>query len=74
VKELKEAFIKLDTTNSGFLTLEELAKALKTAGFDLAKNEILEVLINADAKQNGRIDYSEFLAATLQSKVQLNKE
>lgn len=33
--------MKYDTSNSGFLTLEELSDALRASGFDLAKEEIL---------------------------------
>jgi len=40
--------MQYDTTRSGFLTLEELTEALKTGGFNLAKNEIADVLRNAD--------------------------
>jgi len=57
--------MKYDTSNSGYLSLEELTEALRVTGFDLAKHEIEQIMKNADSKENGRIDYSEFIAATL---------
>lgn len=32
--------MQYDTTRSGYLTFEELTEALKTGGFNLAKDEI----------------------------------
>lgn len=74
IQELKDAFTAIDTSNTGFLSLEEVQLALRENGFPLASTEIQQIISNADFKGDGRINYSEFIAATLQSKVDLNEE
>lgn len=72
--ELRQAFTSLDITNSGTLTLIEIERALEDHDFDLGKEEILEILKNADYKKDGQINYSEFIAATFSSKILVNEE
>ena len=74
LKELKEAFLSLDKTQSGYLTYEELEEALKANGSAFAGNQIAQIVENADFRCDGRINYSEFLAATLISRKKLDKE
>jgi calcium-dependent protein kinase len=73
LNELRQAFTALDITNSGTLTLMEIDQALADHGFDVAKEEILEILQHADYKKDGQINYSEFLAATFSSKILVNE-
>ncbi|KAK3119676.1 hypothetical protein QOZ80_9AG0673660 [Eleusine coracana subsp. coracana] len=58
---LYTAFQYFDKDNSGYITKEELEQALKEQGLYDAE-EIKDVISDADANNDGRIDYSEFVA------------
>lgn len=73
LKELKQAFQKYDITKSGFLTIEEVTQALNQGGHNYAKEQIEEIIRNTDVRGDGRINYSEFIAATLSSKSKLTE-
>ncbi|XP_006664312.3 calcium-dependent protein kinase 25 [Oryza brachyantha] len=60
-EHLYKAFQYFDKDNSGYITKEELEQALKEQGLYDAK-EIKEVISEADSNNDGRIDYSEFVA------------
>ncbi|KAL6652769.1 hypothetical protein ACP70R_011694 [Stipagrostis hirtigluma subsp. patula] len=60
-EHLYTAFQYVDKDNSGLITKEELEQALKEQGlYDAEK--IKEVISDADSDNDGRIDYSEFVA------------
>uniref|UniRef100_A0A0E0MC66 non-specific serine/threonine protein kinase n=1 Tax=Oryza punctata TaxID=4537 RepID=A0A0E0MC66_ORYPU len=60
-EHLYTAFQYFDKDNSGYITKEELEQALKEQGLYDAK-EIKDVITDADSNNDGRIDYSEFVA------------
>jgi calcium-dependent protein kinase len=64
ISTLKATFMALDQGKTGYISLSELKQGLKSAGYDLNSQQIEEILRNADFKKDGRINYSEFLAAT----------
>jgi len=67
IKEMKAIFTKLDKDGDGQLTFEEIAEGLKEA--DLPINDDMKELLQAiDSDNSGKIDYSEFIAATLSKK------
>ncbi len=68
IRDMKATFMALDIEKNGFLSFQELEQGLLTAGYQMAAHEIEEILQNADFKRDGRINYSEFLAATLESR------
>jgi len=74
ISEMNQAFLELDTSASGLISLETLQESLDMAGFKLAKQEIEEILESIDLHKNGTINYSEFLAAVLYSKKHLADE
>ena len=74
IKDMKETFMALDREKNGFLKFQELEQGLLIAGYQLAAHEIEEILQNADFKRDGRINYSEFLAATLESRALLDDD
>lgn len=71
VAGLREVFISLDKDGDGKLSLEEMQEALKThkSTFNLK-----EVLQSIDTDRSGFIDYTEFIAATLDKEVYLSEE
>ena len=60
-EHLYTAFQFFDKDNSGYITRDELEQALKEKGMYDAK-EIKEIISEADTDNDGRIDYSEFVA------------
>jgi calcium-dependent protein kinase len=62
IKELRDTFIALDANGDGSLTFEELSKGL---GHRENAETLLSVLKAADTDNSGKIDYTEFIAATI---------
>lgn len=64
--ELDKTFTSMDSNGDGTLTAEELEQGLAAAGVELAPGEAAEIVKQLDVDGNGAVDYSEFLAATVQ--------
>lgn len=71
IKELKELFKVLDVDGDGSLSLEELKKGLH--GKENGEN-ILALLHSADTDGSGEINYTEFLAATIDQTVFMRED
>jgi len=71
IKGLKEMFKSLDKNGDGCLNLEELRTGLQ----DIKNGEeILALMQAADTDKSGTINYTEFIAATLDASVFLREE
>eukprot|EP00934_Nitzschia_sp_Nitz4_P009415 Nitzschia sp. Nitz4//scaffold133_size116822//56256//65702//NITZ4_003807-RA/size116822-snap-gene-0.16-mRNA-1//-1//CDS//3329535396//9405//frame0 len=58
-EKLAEAFDRLDSDDSGYISAENLIEIL---GNDIPQNEINAIIAEADLTKDNRISYSEFLA------------
>ena len=65
VEILREAFTKLDHGQTGYITVVELKLALTDASMKFDEEEIDRIVKEVDYLGNNKINYSEFLAATL---------
>jgi len=66
VKDLKEVFQSMDANNDGQLTMDEITKGVEKAGLDkVAGADFFSLLESIDFDNSGQVDYSEFLAATM---------
>jgi len=74
IQTLKQAFLVLDTEKNGFLSFDEVEEGLRRAGFNPAGQEIASIIRNADVKRDGHINYTEFIAATLDFRGALDDE
>lgn len=72
IKNLRDNFIALDIDNNGSLSFGEIENALKNLPF--VETDVLEIIKALDCDRNGKIDYSEFLAAGLDSSICSNSE
>lgn len=66
IKQLKDIFLAIDVNGDGTLSFEEIEEGLKRLNMPNWE-DILESLQNADTDGSGAIDYTEFIAATLDS-------
>lgn len=74
ISELKKWFIAIDTNSSGSISASELEKAMKLSGYQIAEEEISDIIKNNAYLGEGKINYSDFLIATLDRKKLLNEE
>jgi len=74
IKELREIFLQLDTNQSGTLTSSEIESALAGYGVEPVSAEVASIVANIDIRGNQEINYSEFLAATIENKIEITEE
>lgn len=60
---MKKKFESIDRNGDGNITLKELWEALKEAS---NKDELMQIMAAADTDNSGTINYTEFIAATLE--------
>lgn len=66
--ELKEIFKEIDVNNTGTISVDELKQSLVDAGIKMKTSQVRKIVQNLDYEENGEINYSEFLAATISLK------
>lgn len=66
IKQLKEIFLAIDKNGDGSLTFDEIEEGLRKLKIEDWEH-ILENLKDADTDKSGTVDYTEFIAATLDS-------
>ena len=72
---LREVFRTLDKNGDGKLSLDELASHYSlTMGVEEAINEAKKIMKEVDTNNNGFIDYTEFLRASIDSRKILSNE
>ena len=65
VKELSAQFQAIDEDGTGMILASELAEVLKKKQLSMSTKEIQEMIQEVDYHGNGKINYSEFLSATI---------
>ena len=68
IKDLETEFGKLDNDGSGTLEIEELQRAIENAKMNISEAEIRQIIKEIDYAENGKINYSEFISATINTK------
>merc|ERR1711912_216393 len=67
IKALREVFTALDVNGDGLLTSEEMKTGMEKAGLEIPE-DLKQIMAEVDADGSGVIDYTEFLAATIDSR------
>lgn len=73
VKNLREIFTALDDNGDGQLTVSEIKDGMQKAGIKEIPPDLQQIMEQVDVDGSGIIDYTEFLAATLDKKLYLDE-
>jgi len=73
IEDLKAAFLAADVNNDGSLTFAEIRDILKKQNMEVT-DEIEQVMKDIDSDKSGVIEYTEFLAATMDRKQYIKRE
>jgi len=65
IKALRDTFMQLDGNGDGLLTVNEMKEGLAKAGLKEIPPDLQQIMEEVDSDGSGVIDYTEFLAATL---------
>merc|ERR1712187_256221 len=71
---MRDAFLAMDANHDGQLTLEEVKAGMEKAGSKEMPPDLEAIMKEVDSDGSGVIDYSEFLAAALETKTYLQEE
>ena len=71
--KLKHAFLAIDKDNSGEIEYEEIPKIFNELNIKASDTELKNIFSSMDFHCDGKVNYSEFLAATI-STINFNKE
>jgi len=74
IKALREIFMTLDANGDGKLTINEMKDGIKKAGLKDIPPDLQQIMEDVDSDGSGVIDYTEFLAATLDKKSYLKED
>merc|ERR1719291_1494862 len=74
IKALRETFMALDGNGDGLLTAAEMKEGLTKAGLSEIPADLQNILESVDSDGSGVIDYTEFLAATLDKRSYLKED
>jgi Ca2+-binding EF-hand superfamily protein len=74
IEDLRELFTNIDKDGTGYITAIELKEALKEANISYSEQEIESIINEVDYKGKKKINYTEFLAASVSVKKILTEE
>jgi len=74
IKALRDTFMALDENGDGLLTVNEMKEGLNRCGLKEIPPDLQQIMEEVDSDGSGVIDYTEFLAATLDRKVYMAED
>jgi len=74
IKALRDTFMSLDGNGDGKLTVNEMKEGIQKAGLKEIPADLQQIMEDVDSDGSGVIDYTEFLAATLDKRVYMKEE
>merc|ERR1712166_839180 len=74
IKALRDTFMALDGNGDGLLTVNEMKEGLNKAGLKEIPPDLQQIMEEVDSDGSGVIDYTEFLAATLDKKTYMAED
>jgi calcium-dependent protein kinase len=73
IETLRKAFQSLDTNSDGTLTIAEIKEGISKVGVKMP-DDVEAILQSLDSDGSGSVDYTEFIAATIDRKTYLREE
>jgi Ca2+-binding EF-hand superfamily protein len=73
ISGIEDIFFKLDPNKTGEISLQEFFEVLKTH-LVISNDEVERLFAVMDSNQRGKLSYTEFVAAMLQTRVQMNED
>jgi calcium-dependent protein kinase len=74
IDDLRQLFIKVDVDGDGRITKEEFQLAISKHGLGYTESQLQDIIYLLDTNNNGYIDYTEFIAGCMKSKIYLNED
>merc|ERR1712039_663602 len=74
IKALRDTFMSLDGNGDGKLTVNEMKEGIKKSGLKEIPPDLQQIMEDVDSDESGAIDYTEFLAATLDKRVYMKED
>merc|ERR1712190_143181 len=74
IKALRDTFMSLDGNGDGKLTVNEMKEGITKAGLKEIPQDLAQIMEDVDSDGSGVIDYTEFLAATLDKRMYLKED
>jgi len=74
IRGLRDIFVKLDANGDGLITLSELRRGLHQACIQIPRPDVEDIMDSVDCDGSGEIDYTEFLAATLEKQQYMDED
>merc|ERR1712176_417372 len=74
IKALRDVFMQLDGNGDGKLTVNEMKEGIQKAGLKEIPQDLQQIMEDVDSDGSGVIDYTEFLAATLDKRVYMKED
>eukprot|EP00921_Rhytidocystis_pertsovi_P015571 GHVQ01024763.1.p1 GENE.GHVQ01024763.1~~GHVQ01024763.1.p1 ORF type:complete len:591 (-),score=80.89 GHVQ01024763.1:886-2658(-) len=74
IDHLRNIFVTLDVDNSGTLSLQEVSEGLRRLGWAEIPPDLQQIMEDADTDGSGYIDYTEFIAATMDKKLYMKDD
>merc|ERR1719454_796369 len=74
ISKLRNVFMQLDANGDGQLTVAEMKEGLQKAGLKDIPPDLQQIMEEVDSDGSGVIDYTEFLAATLDKKSYMQED
>jgi Ca2+-binding EF-hand superfamily protein len=68
IEELRAEFVKLDKDQTGLINADELKEAIKQSEIKIPDNDVDKIIEEVDYFGNGKINYTEFIMATVDVK------
>ncbi|OXB71523.1 UNVERIFIED_CONTAM: hypothetical protein H355_013447, partial [Colinus virginianus] len=74
INHLRQIFMTLDVDNSGTLSVQEIREGLKRLGWTEIPLDLQAIIEEVDSDRSGHIDYTEFVAATMDKKLYMKED
>jgi len=74
LKELKKAFYAIDYDHTGKINIDELDKAFKQCNINVSQEELKKIIAYSDDHGTGKIEYTDFIVASINQKKFIDKE